>query len=1567
MYASAGAYLAAGAGGGGYVSGGGGGGGPSSSAAAAGRPGARGHHDAFGGVNFTPSEFAHNARVACALVPALAVVAAVGGPLTAAVLTTGALLAYAADALALREGALLAGWLSLAGASAALASRVLGPAARSAAVRAAAAASSGAAAAAAASSRALLLAALVTAACALAALLAGCWLTLQFRAVQLRHPALVLALERLVVSASVPVGAAVQTLGGAALLTGDLSAAPYVLLLALVALYHALARPLVSSFHVCRGRAVGGSLGGVGGGYGGGYGGGGGGGSAGPMPPPQHQNQQQQQQQQQTTTATTSRRRRPGGLAAAGDGGSGGEEGADDGGGGVGGGGGGDPRSHPPSYAAAAPYFLPEDTPPAAVVQGPLDSALSALAVAALPSAVYLALHGPALLAAEPLLHLWSVLLLSGAGVSYLALAPQGMWWLPGPRLLAGPARLLAACLGAAMLVAGFEGRVVFRGFSAYIPLPRPYSYLAVAVALSGVAALGIAHAYGAIGFGDLGGDGVAALLPLDSTFASACLMLAAAAASLAMGVPPKWLPAPLAAAAGLSLTYATGGLREYCVFVAGGSATAAWLALHHFGFLFGDESGIALASMSLRDLVRLALAAVVPALLLPGAALAAGFGGGGGFAAAAAAPRGLVGLLLVAQAALVAVCEERMHAAPRVAGVGGGGGGGGSSAAGAVVYDEVMYPPWLVSATSAAGLAAGSRLLAVGLAPRWAAWCAGCLYAGKLAMLVVPENRMVLPVSLALLAAAAPLFLHEPPPDAEGGSSAAAASSRRQRLRNVSVAYRDPSSDPYRERNFARGVRIPPALGALHALVALALLAAARFALFDAVVWAAEGGRPTEATLLGALLVAAAASLSPLVLRCYAHAPSARRLLASLAVAGALVAHLQPPLPTSDWGIFSFGSRCPDLPLALCWRLWDERHVPARSEDDAAVWGAALLTGEGGGGHAWHRWLLVAAAAVASLSLSLAPAGGVRGGGGGGGAGAGGKLLQGVGVGGGGDWGAGAAGVLGGPLLRLAAALACGALVGDYLAIELVPAQPLLQALLVASALLLLSAVVLVQSAAATAAAAGGAGGRDDAPSSRRHGGGGGGGGGGGRATSISGSAAAAAAGRAVRRAAKRASAAALPALLLLAWLGVAAAALLVQPLLPLPDIHRFRRLFPDAGLGGADAERRAAARASLVAAFGGQALVLALALKLSIRRALGPIDADDPEDDIAGAGGGGGGSDDYVSAVRAAAVAAAGIGGGAAAAAQAAQAAQAAAARARAAGAAGDAFSRELERAASGAALAGSGGSGLLLLQQQQRRRSGSGLGLAAGLASRTSSAASLLLGPAAAEGLMDKLGGLLAAGGAHPQPPSPSGGGGGGGAASSDAGEETPAARAARVRRLRACGLAWAPVACNASACLALLAALDLNLHVTGGAPEPVFAAAPALLLLVRDGALLSRLAPRRRYAPPFFLIAAYLSLRAAAEALGWAHGYTEDRWLRQVPALLAALPSQALWISHLWAVVPARAAPRGWGAVAASAVLALAALAASPLESVAYLGASGLCYCGLVLLRGRRIKAVARRRL
>jgi len=122
-------------------------------------------------------------------------------------------------------------------------------------------------------------------------------------------------------------------------------------------------------------------------------------------------------------------------------------------------------------------------------------------------------------------------------------------------------------------------------------------------------------------------------------------------------------------------------------------------------------------------------------------------------------------------------------------------------------------------------------------------------------------------------------------------------------------------------------------------------------------------------------------------------------RLVAGLGLIGVTLALLQPPLPRAG------GAACPQLPFALCPRLWDQRHAPMHEADDAAVWGSGL-----GRREHWTRWLLVAAVGVGMVGASGVAPGGRS------------------------------------PFGRLVMGAGAGGLVGYYLALEAVPGQELLQ-----------------------------------------------------------------------------------------------------------------------------------------------------------------------------------------------------------------------------------------------------------------------------------------------------------------------------------------------------------------------------------------------------------------------------------------------------------------------------------------------------------------------------------------
>ncbi len=77
--------------------------------------------------------------------------------------------------------------------------------------------------------------------------------------------------------------------------------------------------------------------------------------------------------------------------------------------------------------------------------------------------------------------------------------AAEGVWWLSARKGRRDGVRavLLVPAVGA--LLAGLEGRVVFRAFGQYLRLSPPWSYLAVTVALYGAALLVVLHCAGSL------------------------------------------------------------------------------------------------------------------------------------------------------------------------------------------------------------------------------------------------------------------------------------------------------------------------------------------------------------------------------------------------------------------------------------------------------------------------------------------------------------------------------------------------------------------------------------------------------------------------------------------------------------------------------------------------------------------------------------------------------------------------------------------------------------------------------------------------------------------------------------------------------------------------------------------------------------------------------------------------------------------------------------------------------------------------------------------------------------
>lgn len=512
----------------------------------------------------------------------------------------------------------------------------------------------------------------------------------------------------------------------------------------------------------------------------------------------------------------------------------------------------------------------------AAAIQGNADGFAAGMLVIALPAGVYAAIHSANLF---QWVHLWSILLLSAGPLLFLSALPKGLWWL-GHSAAADALRRMLLLIALAAFLAGVEGRIVFHSFGQYIQLAAPWNYVAMTIGLYGTGALALLNFTGA-----MGEEAAGALL-------GPVLMVSSSVGALVLGFPAWVLPAPLLSAAGLALFYDSRSFRDYIIFIVGALATGGWFMWHHFWFL-----DVQLDGMPVRALCMLLFAAMAPAIIAPGLV--------------AAGARGRpVEVLLLAQAALMTIAEERLFAGDHTS----------------ITYDvHPMFPAFLVVATSGAGLALARRLENGGLIGEVASYALQCVYGAKLAMLVVPEARLTVPVLGVALAVAPPLLLQK---------------DSLQRRRSLA---------PW------QGL-------ALAAAVGLSVVAA-RFAIFD-MLRLFLNRRPSEALAAGSLLLAGAAGCTPLVSRYYPASSQAKRALLLTAVAGMLLALLRPPLPISG------GAKCPPhLPLGLCPRLWDEGHAPEHEEDDVTVYGDGLRRRE----H-WPLWLL-AGAAFFGLVAATSPA----------------------------------------------------------------------------------------------------------------------------------------------------------------------------------------------------------------------------------------------------------------------------------------------------------------------------------------------------------------------------------------------------------------------------------------------------------------------------------------------------------------------------------------------------------------------------------------------------------------
>ncbi|CAL5395872.1 unnamed protein product [Camellia sinensis] len=176
---------------------------------------------------FSPSSFAHNARIAVALVPCAAFLLDLGGTPVFAALTLGLMVAYILDSLNFKPGSFFAVWLSLISAQIAFffssTSSLIS------------------------TFNSVPLALLSAFVCAEANFMIGVWASLQFKWIQIEYPTIVLALERLLF-ACVPFTASVLFTWATVSALGMSHASSYYLMVFVCVFYWLFSVPRLSSF-----------------------------------------------------------------------------------------------------------------------------------------------------------------------------------------------------------------------------------------------------------------------------------------------------------------------------------------------------------------------------------------------------------------------------------------------------------------------------------------------------------------------------------------------------------------------------------------------------------------------------------------------------------------------------------------------------------------------------------------------------------------------------------------------------------------------------------------------------------------------------------------------------------------------------------------------------------------------------------------------------------------------------------------------------------------------------------------------------------------------------------------------------------------------------------------------------------------------------------------------------------------------------------------------------------------------------------------------------------------------
>lgn len=360
-----------------------------------------------------------------------------------------------------------------------------------------------------------------------------------------------------------------------------------------------------------------------------------------------------------------------------------------------------------------------------ALILGQLDGAFHTLTLLFLPVSLYVGTHHAHIFSS--INAICDVLLLFFVPLLFQLYASTrgALWWIAKDPKQFHLVRLVNGAISLFIVIVCMEIRVIFFSFGQYIHIPSPWSYLFVSIAL-----LGGALALGAYGMGLISDA-------FSSVLLTGAMMLAALSGSLVVGLPLKFLPAPLVSAFYISHFCVKKNLYSYFIFAITASVPVAWFVVQNFWFLNVWVGGVALKTICKYLIASAVLAFAIPGLILLPAKVHL-----------------LADAGLIAHALLLCHLENKLH--------------DGNSHYAMGIEEDLVYPSYIVMFTTAVGLLLVRRLTSENRITSMTTWILTCLYSAKLSVLFLSRNGLWA-TAIFILAISPPVLLYKD--KAKGGS----------------------------------------------------------------------------------------------------------------------------------------------------------------------------------------------------------------------------------------------------------------------------------------------------------------------------------------------------------------------------------------------------------------------------------------------------------------------------------------------------------------------------------------------------------------------------------------------------------------------------------------------------------------------------------------------------------------------------------------------------------------------------------------------------------------------------